>query len=786
MKYTVILVTFLVMNSVIWGQKNKLPQTFFLSQKPYYEKIFSKNEISEIEKGFGRRQKAEKFLNKYNYFKGIADDYRKKANLPGKKSSKYKKKAAKYDLKATKYAQKGYNRIFDGSQIIKTRYTSKLNSYKPDSSNKFIITILRNEQKRYQDSLNIINTKISKTQNQLALVKFYAHKQKYLDRFLLLQEYQLAVYQQDSAIIKALQPKKKPNNQNNNQNNNQQQNNNNQNNQNAGNNQNQPPRPEFNPLKDSHLYSPKYADLDAKINYTEKENVFLQSYYNSGKNGFYKFLDAQKIDDSINNLTKQVAKESDFMKRGKLNDKIRELTSTKNYYLISAFEKYLTANKAYYDARSSHIKDIKAPEKKQKMVDSMFKMADLYYKSSQYIIQHPDTVSKNKIEAFNIANRQLINACQYQENGLAIQRGYAAYAVNADTNLVVLKSKPEGKKNGKQKTEDKDKQKTGKQNKTNKTNKTNKPTKCLITGLYVYSYENPKPHQTLTPMGTIYRVQVGVSKYLLPVNELKDYGQIYYETLSCSSYKRFLVGDYSDLEQAQEALRVLKSRGYNAKIVKYVDGRRQGAVYAAVPKTQTKTKPVESTKYNAIDVSQTKYLKYFIQIGTFSTPKTQEQLKVGGQLYFRLLSDGRVQYFTGPYYRYSKAKEKLAAVKQIGYTDAIIVAFNNGKEITLAKAKQIENNVSASEKVIYRVQIGAFSDFLSKEQFNKKFGQVADLYKIHTHTNSKGLIVYSAGDATTIQEARKIRQVLASMGFEDAFIIAFKGGKQVPLSSVNK
>ena len=52
--------------------------------------------------------------------------------------------------------------------------------------------------------------------------------------------------------------------------------------------------------------------------------------------------------------------------------------------------------------------------------------------------------------------------------------------------------------------------------------------------------------------------------------------------------------------------------------------------------------------------------------------------------------DSIYKYYTGTFYSYEQCKQQLTAIQEQGFEDAFIVAFNNGKRITLAAAREME------------------------------------------------------------------------------------------------
>lgn len=89
---------------------------------------------------------------------------------------------------------------------------------------------------------------------------------------------------------------------------------------------------------------------------------------------------------------------------------------------------------------------------------------------------------------------------------------------------------------------------------------------------------------------------------------------------------------------------------------------------------------------------------------------------------------------------------------------------------------QLGSNVPSSEEVVFRVQLGAYRRKISKSIFG-----VNDVVEIKT---DDGLYKYVAGSYKTFDEAAQRKVDMLLKGFPDAFVVAYKGGKRVPLTSV--
>ena len=100
-------------------------------------------------------------------------------------------------------------------------------------------------------------------------------------------------------------------------------------------------------------------------------------------------------------------------------------------------------------------------------------------------------------------------------------------------------------------------------------------------------------------------------------------------------------------------------------------------------------------------------------------------------------------------------------------------------ETDLANNKYGTNNAGSSAatkgQVVYRVQLGAYKNKLSKSLF-KNVGNIVEM------KTEDGYYRYASGIHKTMNDAAHHRAELILEGYNDAFITAYKNGKRIPLS----
>ncbi len=236
-------------------------------------------------------------------------------------------------------------------------------------------------------------------------------------------------------------------------------------------------------------------------------------------------------------------------------------------------------------------------------------------------------------------------------------------------------------------------------------------------------------------------------------------------------------------------------------------------------------------------------LIFKIQIGAFRNPIPQDLFKGMQPLAGETSPNGLIRYTAGIFHAFDPADWAKNEVRQIGYKDAFVVAYYNGKRISIAEAKQFARNApgqpapapqnipplpvvasnaeSAGERtrvqaepspspvpetpaseeqpvarrvappaashnpldiggLVFRVQIGAFREKVPHD-IVQKFLAIRRSGAIVNHPNAEGLNVFYAGVLKDFSVADALKNQAVEAGIADAFIVAFKDGKQISL-----
>ena len=172
-----------------------------------------------------------------------------------------------------------------------------------------------------------------------------------------------------------------------------------------------------------------------------------------------------------------------------------------------------------------------------------------------------------------------------------------------------------------------------------------------------------------------------------------------------------------------------------------------------------------------------------VQIGAFNRKIKKSIFKDIPNLVGIKGDDGLYRFFSGSYTDKSKAASHKVDLTLTGYNDAFIVAFQNGKRITLKEAgfevkKDFSENLELSstpsenpidsEMVRFKIQVGAFKEKVPDVILDnfKKLGNV----KAITNTG-QGYTKYYMGDFMDYSNVLKFRKKLVANGLIDCFIV---------------
>ena len=210
-------------------------------------------------------------------------------------------------------------------------------------------------------------------------------------------------------------------------------------------------------------------------------------------------------------------------------------------------------------------------------------------------------------------------------------------------------------------------------------------------------------------------------------------------------------------------------------------------------------------------------LIFKVQIGAFRKPIPQNLFQGMSPITGETNPKGFIRYTVGLFEKYTTAEKIKNKIVELGYKDAFVVAFLNGKRIPINEAyamaggipatviqknTDIENsaqntstpasenvkeqagiakaqNVSAIQGLFYTVQVGVFSQpVLADRLYNMK--------PLYNETAPNGNLRYYTGIYKSVSRAAEATEMINDVGIKDAFVTAYYNGKRISIQEAKK
>lgn len=323
---------------------------------------------------------------------------------------------------------------------------------------------------------------------------------------------------------------------------------------------------------------------------------------------------------------------------------------------------------------------------------------------------------------------------------------------------------------------------------------------AISTWYYTSGDQRLKPYQY--PAGTIFTVETGIYKEMPEPVEFPAVNVFVAEKLKNQNYMRYYLGSFKTYDAALAAQAMAKNGGYKqATIAAFVNGKKTNVSTAKANaekqsgyQTNVQRELKELSAYqqqfqpvtnniapsqnvvqntgttDAQPLSNISGTAYAVQISSVPTLLNKSAFNVN-QLYYDQNDGGLYRYYTGISTDLNIAKANLKTMKACGYEDAYIIKVSGGRN---AGSVSANNSQPASNRTIYRVQIGAFKSALSKEN-KSKIEKLKKSYAVHT-SQSGEYTVYTVGDCDTRAQADNLRADLVKRGYTESYVVTFING----------
>ncbi len=249
-----------------------------------------------------------------------------------------------------------------------------------------------------------------------------------------------------------------------------------------------------------------------------------------------------------------------------------------------------------------------------------------------------------------------------------------------------------------------------------------------------YSDDNPIPINPKMPDGLVYRVQIGAFRKEIDPNLFDGFAPLTGEQVR-GGITRYRVGFFSDVDGAVAAKNQIKQLEnfadafvvvmYNGEKISFAEAReiqdreqnmaaanvvekddQSGLLISSVLDRAelsqinevTSTEELPQTSYYddvsaapAVQVEEVKGLFYAVQFVAVSKPMTSNQIRGIAALNTELAPNGLIRYSSGMFNSVSEAVVRKEELQGLGYPDAFVTPYYDGKRITFKRSKELEN-----------------------------------------------------------------------------------------------
>jgi hypothetical protein len=219
-----------------------------------------------------------------------------------------------------------------------------------------------------------------------------------------------------------------------------------------------------------------------------------------------------------------------------------------------------------------------------------------------------------------------------------------------------------------------------------------------------------------------------------------------------------------------------------------------------------------------INVPLPEGLIFRVQVGAFRKPVPNQLFREFGPVSGEVLTNGLTCYLAGYFNGSVDAVEARTMIRRLGYADAFIVAYCDGKRMSFNQGKAMEanglcrkqskeelqlalnqlvqqnkqevqvtvapvavdpNSTEANQDLYFTVQVAVYNKPLT----NPTIKGVNELLVTKTE---KGQFRYSSGEFTSFAEARERKNQVITKGIPDAYVVAYYRGKRISIGEANK
>ncbi len=197
-------------------------------------------------------------------------------------------------------------------------------------------------------------------------------------------------------------------------------------------------------------------------------------------------------------------------------------------------------------------------------------------------------------------------------------------------------------------------------------------------------------------------------------------------------------------------------------------------------------------------------LIYRIQLAAFRNQVALSYFKGIAPVYgIRNASTGVTTYYAGMFRKADDARKALPRVRQTGFRDAFLVAFSDGRAVSLGRAAVLEKEwgvipFTPDEQAFrespadtipptlsFRIEVVRSAKPVSEQDY-EDMKKLSGTRGLDIETLPDGSIVYLIGKFITFVSAEDYADLLVRNGYRDAKVVAWLGKKEIPVETAKQ
>ncbi len=159
-------------------------------------------------------------------------------------------------------------------------------------------------------------------------------------------------------------------------------------------------------------------------------------------------------------------------------------------------------------------------------------------------------------------------------------------------------------------------------------------------------------------------------------------------------------------------------------------------------------------------------LVYQIQMFSTTTPATVAKLKGLSPVFETKTANGRYTYRVGVFRTYADVLANLNSVKRVGFRSAFIVAFNDGQDLTVSKARALEAEKKKPSLYEVRISTGAAELDMTVASGIRQQAPGKDIARIENEDGTKLYVIGPFADHDTAENLAGFIRAMGTSGAE--------------------